>query len=222
MIILETLLIALLSGLCYRMRGGAYIQFRHGEEPHLFGYDSAGKFLYFNYGSTECARIFLWALPITVITYLLTASMCHLSILWTVLIYLSEFLLLFVNLLILNHGIYQSFGTMPMNGDSTFMTFWLPQYQMTDPLWRRILIDFVGMFFVGLGRGLLQSLPLLFISLKFLWLGPVGATMAISYLIGSRLPNGFGILGIAAPTEVGEFLSGLFYGFGLTCLALLM
>jgi hypothetical protein len=222
MIILEVLLIALITGLCYRMRGGAYIQFRHGEESHLFGYDSVGKFVYFNYGSTEGARIFLWALPVTLITYFLTKDACHLSTLWTIALYVSEFLLLFINLLILNHGSYQSFGTMPMNGKSTFLTFWLPQYTMTDPMWKRVLIDFIGMTIVGLGRGLIQALPLLFISLKFLWLGPAAALMGVAYLIGSRLSNGFGILGIAEPTEVGEFLTGLFYGLGLAVLALVI
>jgi uncharacterized membrane protein len=93
---------------------------------------------------------------------------------------------------------------------------------MTDPMWKRVLIDFIGMTIVGLGRGLIQALPLLFISLKFLWLGPAAALMGVAYLIGSRLSNGFGILGIAEPTEVGEFLTGLFYGLGLAVLALVI
>lgn len=214
-------LISLLVGLIYRMRGGAYFQFGNGSYPSLFGYDSSGQFLYFNYGSTEAARIVLWALPITIITYFLTNNIISLSPLYFTSIYLTEFIFLFVNLLILNHGIYQSYGSQAMSGDSTFLTFWLPQYTMNDPMWYRVLIDFIGMTLVGAGRGALQSMPLTLISLKFLWLIPVSASMSIAYLIGTKIfPNGWGVLGVESGTEVSEFLTGLFYGLGLAFISL--
>ena len=95
------------------------------------------------------------------------------------------------NLLILSHGSYQSLGTyLPEATDTRLLTFWMPTYTAADPLWKRELIDFVGLVVVGSLRGLVQSLPLLFISLKFLWLGPIGASMGLAYLIGFKLlPN---------------------------------
>lgn len=223
-VLLVLALAALFTGICYHGRGGSFLGFKHGEYPSLFGLDENGT-PYFNYGGTQAARFFWWVLPVTGETYYIlsnyTALLYGVSNWHLALIFGAYAVLLFACLLILNHGLYQSMGTNSSNGDSTFMTFFLPQFTMTDPQWKRELIDFTGLTLVGLGRGLLQSVPFLFISLKFLWLAPFAALMGVAYLIGYKvLTRGFGISWFGGQTDMGEFFTGVFYGLGLAAVLL--
>jgi hypothetical protein len=214
-------LFALAVGIQYHGRGGSFLSFGNSSDVGLFGIDSNGT-PYINFGGTEAARVFWWMIPVTLETYYVLAN--YTTVLSNVsggavaLMFLLYAVVLFVDLLILNHGPYQNFGTVASNGETTFLTFWLPQFTMSAPQWQRELIDFAGLTIVGFGRGLIQSVPfLLFLhDTNFLWLAPAGALMGVAYAIGYKLlPNGFGFKWFQSPTDIGEFLTGVFYGLGL-------
>ena len=210
------LIVGVLLGIEYHGRGGSFFSFKNGQYPTLFGYDENGT-PYFNYGGTEAARICWWALPVTLQTYLLSlvfylTAMVALAPWLVAVIFILEFVALFVSLLVLSHGPFQSFGTM-VTTKPNWLAKLLPSYTMADSQWKRELIDFTGLTITGFLRAVLQAAPLLLISFNFLWLLAGGAMMGVAYALGYKvLQNRFKIKYFTSATDWGEFLTGVFYG----------
>lgn len=211
------LLTALVFAIEYHGRGGSFFVFGNGTQPHLFGIDPTYGWPYFKYGSTTAARICWWALPVTFETFWLISTFSPQLLLgvaswmlWT--IFIAYFLMLYVALLIFSHGPFMSFGT-HVTTSANWICKILPSYTLDDPKWKRELIDFSGLTITGILRGVIQCMPLLFLSTNF-WVIIVGqGLLGVGYFLGYKVLQNFKpAVGFDDPCSWGELFTGFFYG----------
>ena len=178
------ILIPVFLGLCWRARGAGW-------------FDASG-FVDLHY--TQLYRQ-LWAVPYAAVVTLYARR--HGVRLNPLFLWLAAFAML-----LNGHAGHMDMGR-SLNGNEE-VVFWLPEYVMSDPLWYRETIDFIGMSVVGAMRGLILAIPFMDRRALILCLG--GPLSALGYLIGwdwFTLP-----LSVYTdfPTGTGEFLTGASYG----------
>lgn len=181
---------ALIFGYLSRMCGGAPPKLPLGLDQHLY------------------------AVPYALVTYLaLNVSGASVAIMaiGTFLAYLGAFLGKRTG-----HGQYMDLGSWeskvdPERLDSVVRLFWGPDINTLEDTskgnyWR----DFTGLVVTGFLVSIVASLALLFTGHLLLGLGVLlgGAAKGVAYMIGWKSP-------IGKPTEIGEFLTGVFGGLPL-------
>lgn len=179
----------IILGLSYRHRGGGF----------------------FKWPSTQLARFFGWALPL----WLCVTGLFYIDLGYA---YWWHFLPILItsmlSLVIVGHGAYQVMGTSGNRNVNERFLSWYPVYELNDPEWKKVLIDFGGLVLVGLIRG--------FVTFGFLLLLPISklivfilivsfSTKSIAYLIGYFGRKQYPL------TEIGEFFTGFFIGLALLC-----
>ena len=123
---------------------------------------------------------------------------------------LITFVMGMVGIILIGHGAHMVMGqgtTFTKDARTEIITRWLPVYNETTPMWKRFLIDFIGMSFIYLVRFALIALPLAYFNI-----------FALFALLGCFIPSlaytlgWYGTKNIFEPTQVGEYGSGMAYG----------
>ena len=128
------------------------------------------------------------------------------------------------------HNEHQDIGRLPpgygKDGEpNEVLTFFLPVYDMQDPLWYRELVDVAGMSWIGFVRMGLSALPLVFFDMYALILLVAGALQGPAYWLAWRLWPDTGKQhwfsnpeGSVHNAEYGELLWGLVIGLAFVCI----
>ena len=197
------LLVAFVLGFAalYRLRGGSISDVTYALGEFRLG--------------THLTRLLCWVIPITGVFWWF--AFAELPMFAEIASTAMMFALSWIGIA-MGHGTFQDDGQSPQT--LNYLVPYMPKYELTDPLWKRQLIDTVGMGLVHFMRaGFILVGAVWFIDVAHIDVAnfvalPIAVLFSgVAYHVGWKIPLDLPQLE-AKSTEWGEVLTGALYGTG--------